>query len=60
MPVSAPNVNTVTLVGQLAADPVLRSMPDGKSVCELRLALWAGSPTGAGRPRTAARSQSTR
>ena len=36
---SAPNVNTVTLVGQLAADPVLRALPDGKSVCELRLAV---------------------
>ena len=36
---SAPNVNSITLVGQLAADPVLRALPDGKSVCELRLAV---------------------
>ncbi|HWX96604.1 MAG TPA: hypothetical protein VNZ01_07100 [Solirubrobacteraceae bacterium] len=31
-----PNVNTVTLSGQLAADPVLRGMPDGRNVCDLR------------------------
>jgi single stranded DNA-binding protein len=36
---SAPNVNVVTLVGQLTADPELRSLPDGKSVCDLRLAV---------------------
>jgi single-strand DNA-binding protein len=36
---NAPNVNTVTLVGQLAADPELRSLPDGRSVCDLRLAI---------------------
>jgi single-strand DNA-binding protein len=36
---SAPNVNAVTLVGQLTADPELRSLPDGKSVCDLRLAV---------------------
>ena len=34
-----PNVNSVTLVGQLTTDPVLRSLPDGGSVCELRLAV---------------------
>jgi single-strand DNA-binding protein len=39
MSTSAPNVNTVTLVGQLTADPELRSLPDGKSVCDLRLAV---------------------
>jgi single-strand DNA-binding protein len=36
---TAPNVNTVTLVGQLTSDPVHRQLPDGKSVCDLRLAV---------------------
>ena len=36
---SAPNVNTVTLVGQLTADPELRELPDGRPVCSLRLAV---------------------
>lgn len=36
---STPNVNSVTLVGQLADDPVLRAMPDGRSVCDLRVAV---------------------
>jgi single-strand DNA-binding protein len=36
---SSPNINNVTLVGQLTEDPVLRSLPDGKSVCDLRLAV---------------------
>ena len=36
---SAPNLNSVTLVGQLTADPELRSLPDGRSVCDLRLAV---------------------
>jgi len=35
----APNINNVTLVGQLTTDPVLRSLPDGRSVCDLRLAV---------------------
>jgi single-strand DNA-binding protein len=39
MPGSAPNVNSVTLVGQLTGDPVLRQLPDGRSVCDLRLAV---------------------
>jgi single-strand DNA-binding protein len=39
MPGSAPNVNTVTLVGQLTADPELRQLPDGGRVCDLRLAV---------------------
>jgi single-strand DNA-binding protein len=39
MPSSAPNVNSVTLVGQLTSDPVLRQLPDGRSVCDLRLAV---------------------
>lgn len=34
-----PNVNTVTLVGQLTTDPTLRQLPDGGSVCDLRLAV---------------------
>jgi single-strand DNA-binding protein len=36
---AAPNVNTVTLVGQLTSDPVLRGMSDGRNVCDLRLAV---------------------
>jgi single-strand DNA-binding protein len=36
---TAPNLNSVTLVGQLTSDPVLRSLPDGRSVCDLRLAV---------------------
>jgi len=39
MPSSAPNVNVVTLVGRLTADPVLRELPNGQSVCDLRLAV---------------------
>ena len=38
MPASAPNVNTITLVGQLTAAPELRQLPDGRSLCDLRLA----------------------
>jgi single stranded DNA-binding protein len=36
---TAPNVNSVTLVGQLTVDPVLRAMPNGTSVCDLRLVV---------------------
>jgi single-strand DNA-binding protein len=36
---SAPNINSVTLVGRLTAEPTLRELPDGKPVCELRLAV---------------------
>jgi single-strand DNA-binding protein len=36
---SALNLNVVTLVGQLTADPELRQLPDGRSVCDLRLAV---------------------
>jgi single-strand DNA-binding protein len=39
MSLSTPNLNSVTLVGQLTRDPVLRSLPDGRSVCDLRLAV---------------------
>jgi single-strand DNA-binding protein len=36
---SAPNINNIVLVGQLTADPELRQLPDGRSVCDLRLAV---------------------
>ncbi len=36
---SALNINTVALVGQLTTDPVLKALPDGRPVCELRLAV---------------------
>jgi single-strand DNA-binding protein len=39
MSTSAPNVNQVTLVGHLTSDPVLRSLPDGRLVCDMRLAV---------------------
>ena len=39
MPASAPNVNHVVLVGQLAKDPETRTLKDGKTVCDLRLAV---------------------
>lgn len=39
MPGSPLNVNSVTLVGRLTRDPVLRSLPDRPSVCEPRLAV---------------------
>jgi single-strand DNA-binding protein len=36
---AAPNVNQVVLVGQLYREPPLRELPDGKPVCDLRLAV---------------------
>jgi single-strand DNA-binding protein len=39
MSTTAPNVNTVTLVGQLTSAPVLRAMSDGRNVCDPRLAV---------------------
>lgn len=39
MSTGAPQVNSITLVGNLTSDPVLRSLPDGRSVCDLRLAV---------------------
>jgi single-strand DNA-binding protein len=36
---SAPNINSVTLVGRLTAEPLLRRLPDGRSICDLRLAV---------------------
>jgi Single-strand binding protein family len=39
MSTTPPNVNVVTLVGQLTTEPELRSLPDGRSVCDLRVAV---------------------
>jgi single-strand DNA-binding protein len=39
MPGSAPNVNHVVLVGQLTRDPETRTLKDGRTVCDLRLAV---------------------
>jgi single-stranded DNA-binding protein len=39
MSASAPNLNNVTLVGQLTADPEHRDLPDGGGVWDLRLGL---------------------
>jgi len=39
MSTSAPNINSITLVGNLTTDPVLRALPDGRSVCDMRLAV---------------------
>ena len=36
---SAPNINSLTLAGNLTTDPVLRTLPDGRSVCDMRLAV---------------------
>jgi single-strand DNA-binding protein len=36
---SAPNINSITLVGRLTDDPELRELPDGRPVCSLRLAV---------------------
>jgi len=39
MSTSAPAVNSITLVGNLTADPVLREIADGRKVCDMRLAV---------------------
>ena len=39
MSASVPPVNSITLVGHLTADPVLRAIPNGQAVCDLRLAV---------------------
>ena len=39
MSASAPAVNAVTLVGNLTADPVLRTIDEHRKVCDLRLAV---------------------
>lgn len=38
---SSTNINHVVLTGRLTSDPELRSLPSGKSVCHLRLAVNA-------------------
>ena len=39
MSASAPAVNSVTLVGNLTADPVLKQLNEDRQVCNLRLAV---------------------
>ena len=39
MSATAPAVNSVTLVGNLTADPVLKQLDDDRKVCKLRLAV---------------------
>ena len=39
MSASAPAVNSVTLVGNLTADPVLKQLNDDRKVCNLRVAV---------------------
>jgi len=39
MSASAPAVNSVTFVGHLTADPVIKQLSDDRKVCNLRLAV---------------------
>ena len=39
MSASAPAVNSVTFVGHLTADPVIKQLDDDRKVCNLRLAV---------------------
>jgi single-strand DNA-binding protein len=39
MPGSAPNINQVVLVGRLTRDPEHHELGDGRTVCDLRLAV---------------------
>ena len=39
MSASAPSVNSVTFVGHLTADPVIKQLADDRKVCNLRLAV---------------------
>lgn len=39
MSTTAPAVNSITLVGHLTADPVLRPIDEHRKVCDLRLAV---------------------
>ena len=39
MSASALAVNSVTLVGNLTADPVLKQLDEGRKVCQLRIAV---------------------
>ena len=51
----AGSVNRVILVGNLGADPEVRSLQDGRSVCNLRLATsddWKDKQTGERRSKT--------
>ena len=36
--------NTITLIGNLGADPVLKALPSGSHVCELNLAVKVPVP----------------
>ena len=45
---STSNINHVVLTGRLTSDPDLRSLPLGKSVCELRLAVNSRRRDGTG------------
>lgn len=43
------SVNLVILIGNLGADPEVRSMPDGNTVCNIRMATtdaWKDKATG--------------
>ncbi len=49
------SVNLVILVGNLGADPEIRTMPDGNTVCTIRLATtdsWKDKATGVKREAT--------
>jgi len=51
----AGSVNKVILIGNLGADPEIRSMPDGRPVCNLRVATtdsWRDKQSGERRERT--------
>ena len=37
-------MNTINITGRLAADPELRSLSNGNSVCKLRLAVKGLAP----------------
>ena len=39
MSASAPAVNSVTLVGNLTADPILKQLDNDRKVCQLRVAV---------------------
>jgi single-strand DNA-binding protein len=45
--VAATNINRVVLTGNLTADPELRSLPSGTSVCKLRVATNTRKKNGA-------------
>ncbi|RMF02014.1 MAG: single-stranded DNA-binding protein, partial [Alphaproteobacteria bacterium] len=51
----AGSVNKVILIGNLGADPEIRNLPDGRPVCNLRVATtetWRDKATGERRERT--------